>query len=996
MDKSFKELIGPLNSIRGSNGPISSLSMTNGPSTITDAKPLFTTTTGTSEQGLTVTVTTLLHTANIATISDQIFTHLPTLLSNSTSRTTRERNNKNALHYFLIATPGGTAASRPKVYEYHLWLTRPIDKTYKGGIEATEQIESIVTDPTDQPSLTRSLGKQRLELLSLRRELTDAKHIVSNKFKCKSLEGRVKRLEASIEELEKLEKLEELAAKKTSKVESNIGSETATHTITLASYSDVSMKDFEVSQSERGEEEWEASTRSECTTINRIAYKRSVDTRARTRSHTPGEHTPRMCGDVSGRFCSLRRPLTAPFRPRRSPFVRCASPSIHTCVWAPCPMLFGFPKRATSGSKRAICYQILCSLVITSEPEVHVCGTNPLLLSLLPQSQIYNHAIKTTRKTSRTMPVPTTLNGTITLTPAAHECTTMSIKLTMQYTPPTKTHASGTGTGAWGSTFGSQIASLANNASTHLGTSASTALGTVSPRNTLPPSPTLATNLLANITAITSHLHQHYSSYDHVDHVAYTNFAANIDTCPPPLPHETSLLNTSVYYTSPPTKNLPHSLASHNTVTTSYRASEEKEGAVWGKAVAKIDAAAAQVLAYLFCLDAPGRNAAYVREGGGFRLVERVGLRSVLCCWEDSSSTRNTGRNTALGVHGVWCVWRKEADGAACGSYTLAVAPIEVYPVEDEAKERMTDMVREHVIKNKMGGSSSFKSTSFSSSFSAGTKRAAGTTGGRRGVWRIRPVADNVSEVTYVAQKGFASKDLPLKAMKMKINTALVTVDKLQDRFERNGKLVDEEIRKATDVMESPSLDELKPKDETRGIFLMCQAISGDDCSERASFMEMQTSQNRTKRGNASAALSTSRGTSRGTMATVRSTKKVASMMIRSVLGLRATDSDWVDLPSPSPFVTLGMKFLARPPESPDHDIPIILARGEVVVDCSLDDAYAWMLFNTSRERTKTAYERGDLAHVEVKADTFYDMTTATIRKMPWRLTNRGNSRVLL
>ena len=637
---------------------------------------------------------------------------------------------------------------------------------------------------------------------------------------------------------------------------------------------------------------------------------------------------------------------------------------------------------------------------------MHVCGTNSLLLSLLPQSQIYNDAIKTTREMSRTTPVSTTLNGTITLTPAAHECTTASIKLTMQYTPPTKTPASGTGTGAVGSTFGSQIASLANNARTHLGTTASTSLGTVSSRNTLPPASTLANNLLANITAITSHLHQHYSSYDHVDRVTYTNFAANLDTCPSPLPHETSLLDTSVYYANPPTTTLPRSLASHNTVTTSYRVSEEKEGSVWGKAVATIDTAAAQVLAYLFCLDAPGRNLAYVRDGGGFRQVERVGVRSVLCCWEDSSSTRNTstrntGRSTAHGMHGVWCVWRKEADGSAHDSYTLAVAPIEEYPVEDEAKERMTEMMREFVKKNKMGGSNGFKSSSFSSSSSADTTvatGATGATGGGRGVWRIRRIADNVTEVTYVAQGGFASSDLPVKALMMKIKAALMTVDKLQDRFERNGKLVDEEVRKATEVMDSPSLDELERTDEKRGFFLMCQAICGDDCSEGASFVEMQTTRNRTKRGNSSAALSYSRGTSMGTsrMATMQSTKKVASMTIRSVLGLRATDSDWVDLPSPSPFVTLGMKFLAHPPESPDHDVPIILARGEVVVDCSLDDAYTWMLFNTSRERTKTAYERGDLAHVEVKADTFYDRTTATIRKMPWRLTNRGNSCVLL
>ena len=277
MEISFQDLLGPLNSIQpnGLHGPNSSLFMTNGPSTITDAKPLFTTTTGTSEQDHTVTVTTLLHTANIAAISDQIFAHLPALLPNATSHTTHLHNDKSALHYFLITTPGGTATSRPKPYEYHLWLTRPRDKTYKGdiieAIEHIEHVEPIVTDATDQ----LPLSKQQLKLLSVRHELSDAMHamhaspVIFRIKKLKCLEERVKTLEASIEELEKLEKLEELeelAAKETSKVDSNVDSKTATpspsplpasHTITLASYTDVSMKDFEVSQSRarRGEEE---------------------------------------------------------------------------------------------------------------------------------------------------------------------------------------------------------------------------------------------------------------------------------------------------------------------------------------------------------------------------------------------------------------------------------------------------------------------------------------------------------------------------------------------------------------------------------------------------------------------------------------------------------------------------------------------------------------------------------------------------------------------
>jgi len=113
-----------------------------------------------------------------------------------------------------------------------------------------------------------------------------------------------------------------------------------------------------------------------------------------------------------------------------------------------------------------------------------------------------------------------------------------------------------------------------------------------------------------------------------------------------------------------------------------------------------------------------------------------------------------------------------------------------------------------------------------------------------------------------------------------------------------------------------------------------------------------------------------------------------AGVSIRRALGLRSHESTWLDLPSPSPFVTMGMQYK----ETKAGQGPIVLAEAQTLVDCKMTEAYAWIMRTERRERTRRALEHGDLAHMLLKERNDHDRTVATIRKTPFRLTNREYS----
>jgi hypothetical protein len=76
-------------------------------------------------------------------------------------------------------------------------------------------------------------------------------------------------------------------------------------------------------------------------------------------------------------------------------------------------------------------------------------------------------------------------------------------------------------------------------------------------------------------------------------------------------------------------------------------------------------------------------------------------------------------------------------------------------------------------------------------------ERAAGCTRGTiQGFWRFAPLTDNVCNATLVFQ-ATAGGSVPVMAMNWAVKSFLKVADVLRDKYERNGKAVDAELRGA-------------------------------------------------------------------------------------------------------------------------------------------------------------------------------------------------------
>ena len=95
-----------------------------------------------------------------------------------------------------------------------------------------------------------------------------------------------------------------------------------------------------------------------------------------------------------------------------------------------------------------------------------------------------------------------------------------------------------------------------------------------------------------------------------------------------------------------------------------------------------------------------------------------------------------------------------------------------------------------------------------------------------------------------------------------------------------------------------------------------------------------------------------------------------------SFVSASLTDGGRIGCSTNPPTVTTGQK-------------PIVLAEAQTVVDCGMEEAYAWFMVAAGRERTRHHLEHGDLAHATLNDRSVHDRTMATIHKTPFRFTNR-------
>ena len=241
----------------------------------------------------------------------------------------------------------------------------------------------------------------------------------------------------------------------------------------------------------------------------------------------------------------------------------------------------------------------------------------------------------------------------------------------------------------------------------------------------------------------------------------------------------------------------------------------------------------------------------------------------------------------------------------------------------------------------------------------------------------------SVCQVTYLVQAQLGGS-LPQAVLNTRIKSTLSTVHRMQDKFARNGKVVDEQVRAALGKLHIPEEDEVTPEQ----LFLYRQSRALEEGADPSA---PPGSPGSLKRGNVRGSVrgtihGSERWSERGSVrSSARRRRKAAGASVRSALGLRSKQSTWLDLPTPSPFVTMGMQY--KPTVAGQN--PIVLAEAQTVVDCGIEEAYAWFMVAAGRERTRHHLEHGDLAHVTLNDRSVHDRTVATIHKTPFRLTNR-------
>jgi len=226
----------------------------------------------------------------------------------------------------------------------------------------------------------------------------------------------------------------------------------------------------------------------------------------------------------------------------------------------------------------------------------------------------------------------------------------------------------------------------------------------------------------------------------------------------------------------------------------------------------------------------------------------------------------------------------------------------------------------------------------------------------------------SVCQVTYIVQEQLGGS-IPQALLNKRIKSTLSTVHNMQDKFARNGKVVDGQVRKALDVFMIPLESDLAPEQ----LVLYRRSLALEEGADPSAPPGAPTCGS--VRGSV-------RGSARGSLS---SRRKAAGASLRTVLGLSSKESTWLDLPTPSPFVTMGMQY--KPTEAGQG--PIVLAEAHTVVDCGMEEAYAWFMMAAGRERTRHHLEHGGLAHAMLSDLSFHDRTVVTIRKTPFRLTNR-------
>jgi hypothetical protein len=354
-----------------------------------------------------------------------------------------------------------------------------------------------------------------------------------------------------------------------------------------------------------------------------------------------------------------------------------------------------------------------------------------------------------------------------------------------------------------------------------------------------------------------------------------------------------------------------------------------EEDNVWAAFGVTVDKSAKGVLAEEFLLDTFESSEEHFKNNGNLPRVIRndfKGMRSVHihCGVKVPAATNRLFEN--------WFVWKEVKLENGQTSYILAFMPLTEYP----------------------GGG--FKDLS-----KDGFKLTETT-----GVYFFNEIAPNVCRVTRIQTVDLKfsgiHKTLKDKAIDYLAKKQLVQANTLQEKFRRNGKEVDAEVREAL-VERMKEGVELK-EDQKKVFGEVEELFGGEEEDEKAKSLKRTSWKNR---------------------ATFRASFK-GRMSFGKLFGGEDKEG-WGPLESPYEEVKMEIKYS----QQMKGERSIALGRAYGKADCTAEEAAAWYFEYCGRERNTLGFQAGDLARLEVRkgVQRRNEKLIASVKKFPLLLNNR-------
>jgi len=277
---------------------------------------------------------------------------------------------------------------------------------------------------------------------------------------------------------------------------------------------------------------------------------------------------------------------------------------------------------------------------------------------------------------------------------------------------------------------------------------------------------------LTHILSLLPTLHARFARYDEVDQVRLSAFEDQIGHPAPIQPHEDTLIASSLHMHA--TDTTPWQRLKNTARSSVHYFHKTTPPHTWGKAVAIVDAPAAHVFATRWCLDSYEnvRKKAKTEEGALWKVFMVPESRSMV-----TANLTKLGLGVKDRCFVTWFSWRREDSG----DFIIAFAPADEY-----ANQSLLSQINDTVKQDPLASTA--------------------VKGALKGYWRFRPLAPTICDVTYVASAHLGGS-ISTELITMRKKQTLSLLRTVQDKHERNSKVVDQEMRKAFE--RPPRVEEL-------------------------------------------------------------------------------------------------------------------------------------------------------------------------------------------